>query len=255
MRKLGMWGMALAIWGTMFLTGCGGDDGPDLVSPGSLRGRTFTLSGDSGPSSITFADSGNLYSLTRPDAQLAAVGTFRATRNGNSWNVYVTTPDARFTSELILSYAARGRGTYRFTEPGWQQSETGLFEEVGFVGNPTLPDPGSPGDPGSPVLAPTTLTQITMTGTTSDPAGAGPYTFTLSGGFFSDGMRSGTYTYTPTGGNQANLQLLYTGTNNGDEDNYTLLFFTGNSGAFAGTQQIGVNQPGNASGTFQYSGQ
>ena len=255
MRKLGMWAMACAIFAVTFLTGCDGDDdGPDLVSPSSLRGRTFTLSGDSGPSSITFSDSGNLYSLTRSDVQLASVGTFRASRNGNTWIVNVTTPDARFTSELVLTYAARGRGTYRFTEPGWLESETGFFEEIGFVGNPALPDPATPGAPGSPALPPASLTQIIMTGTSTDPAGAGPFAFNFSGaGTFTDGMRSGTYIYTPAGANAANLRLEYTGPNNGDVDEYTLLFFTGNTGTFSGTQKIGANPPGSAGGTFQFN--
>ena len=254
MRKLGMWGMAFAICGVVFLTGCDGDDdGPDLVSPASLRGRTFTLSGDSGPSSITFSDSGNVYSLVRSDAQLAAVGTFRAHRNGNTWIVNVTTPDARFTSELILTYAARGRGTYRFTEPGWLQSETGIFEEVGFVGNPTFPDPTNPGGPGSPVLAPASLTQIIITGTSADPAGPGPFAFNLSGtGTFSDGLRTGSYTYTPMGQNAATLRMVYDAPNAGDVDDYALSFFTGNTGTFSGSQKFGVKE-GMVSGTFQYS--
>jgi hypothetical protein len=260
MRKLGMWAMALAICGVVFLTGCGGgDDDSKSLSPASLRGRTFTLSGDAGPSSITFADSGDLYSLARSDVQLAPVGTFRAHRFGNTWRVEIVTPDGRFTSELILTYAAGGRGTYRFTEPGWLESETGLFEEVGFVGNPVPPDPSAPGVPGSPVLAPQTLTQIIMTGASGNPGGSQTvsYSFANTGagsGTFTDGTtRSGTFTYSATSGNTGNLRLVFADANLGDVFDYSLSFFTGNAGTFMGNEKVGAVE-GQASGSFNYSG-
>ena len=263
MKRFGMWARVFAIWGVIFLSGCGGDDDdPSFFSPASLRGRTFTLSGDQGPSSITFAESGNAYSITRPDNQTAAVGTYQARRNGNNWEVLITTPDRVFTSQLVLRYAAPGRGKYTFVEPGWQQVVSGIFEEIAFAGNP---DPGQTttgttttgGPGGTPVAAPAALKQIVMTGDTSNPSGRGPFTFQLIGttvGTFTDGLRTGNFTYTPLpgGATTAILNLQYTGAQAGDFGNYTLSFQSGNRGTFAGTEKFGATQSA-ANGTFEYT--